>query len=206
MKAYKSVCSFVIFSSHSPFHCSHLRQIDLSAFYPCCVQILPLLTEILQFNWWLFCHIFACLFSAAAAAAEATAAAVSSQPTATNVLKSRLYIIAVCTHCRSATSRARQIQAASAMPQKTEKSLILWRCEPHLVYWHQHSPEVLTGQQKRENFIQTHTTSSYLSESLQHLCGLILLALLGHQHHFLDHADTALVRRRWRPSAAQPVP
>lgn len=62
-----------------------------------------------------------------------------------------------------------------------------WTCDP----WRfTHSP--------------AHTQSSYLSERLQHLCGLILLPLLGHQHHLLDHADSALVRRR-RPTSAQPV-
>lgn len=63
-----------------------------------------------------------------------------------------------------------------------------------------------TRKQKTEDFTQTGTTCSYLSESLQHLRGLILLALLGHQHHLLDHTDAALVRRRWGPAAAQPVP
>lgn len=62
-----------------------------------------------------------------------------------------------------------------------------------------------TGTQKEESKPITHTCSSYLSECLEHLRGLVLLALLGHQHHLLDHADAALVGRR-RPTATQPVP
>lgn len=46
-------------------------------------------------------------------------------------------------------------------------------------------------------------THTYLSERLQHLRGLVLLALLGHEHHLLDHADATLVGRRRRPAAAQ---
>lgn len=42
----------------------------------------------------------------------------------------------------------------------------------------------------------------YLPESLQHLCRLIVLPLLCHQHHLLYHPDAPLVGKR-SPTAPQ---
>lgn len=45
----------------------------------------------------------------------------------------------------------------------------------------------------------------YLSEGFEHLCGLVVFALLGHEHHVLDHAHTPLVWRR-RSGARESFP
>lgn len=47
MNAYQSVSSFVILSSHSPFHHSHL-QFDFLVFYPCCANLVFLFLQILK--------------------------------------------------------------------------------------------------------------------------------------------------------------
>lgn len=57
----------------------------------------------------------------------------------------------------------------------------------------------------RRSALTDKNPSSYLSQHLQHLCSLVLFALLGHEHHLLDHSNPALIRRWWWPPAGQPV-